>query len=168
MLPVVWWSSNIRTETIGIIDSVTLMYLMFYVISPVFSSCPVFPTALSILPPYPTPHPLPPPPSPLHPRVQYPPAPTISKQPRALASAPSSLRDSKSLSLQYIARPCSASLICKNRSPQIPPPPLLSSVVVIPITPTPVSLAVSPLSALQPRVEIFPGTFPCRCQHPHL
>ena len=134
---------------------------MFYDISPDLSACPPFPTTPSLLLPSPPTHPLPPTSTPLHPLCQSLPVTTISRQPRPPSSAPSSCRGPESVVSKCTARPCSASLIYKPWSPQIPPPPSLPQAVGITSPPPPVSAAVYLLSDLQPRVESFPGPVPC-------
>ena len=97
--------------------------------------------------PYPLHHPLPPPPPP--PPAPYhllgipPHVPTISNQPRPPASVPSSHRGPESDASQCISKLCSASLICKPLSPQIPPPPSMLLAVSITTPPPPISSAVS-------------------------
>ena len=161
MLIVWWWIYNPITESIGILESVPLMCLMHYIISPVFSSCPSSPTDPSLLLPSPLPCPLLLPPAPLHRLSISPPVPTIYEQSSPPTSAMSSFIGPESSASQCTALLCSASLRYKPLSHQIPPPPLLPPAVGIPVPLPSISLAISMLSVLQPRVGIFPGPVPC-------
>ena len=159
-----WCSSNPITEAISILDYLPLMCLICYVVSLVFSSCPLSPTSLSILLHSPFPCLLMT--APLHPLVLSPPVPTISDQPRPPTSVPSSHRGPESAALQFTVQPCSASLIYKPLSPQSPPPPSLPPEVGIHIPPPPVYFYVHLLSTLQLRVGSFLGTVPFKGSAP--
>ena len=143
MLIVGWWSSKPGTDSIETLESITLLCYMCYIIPPIISSCPLSPPALPLLRSSPTPCLLSPPPAPSPPIGRVPPITTTSKKPRLPASAPIAHRDPESFASQYIARTCSASLVCRPRSLQITPPPSLLPEVDNPIPPPRASSAAS-------------------------
>ena len=115
----------------------------------------------SLILPYPPPRPLPTYPAPSHLIGRSPPVLAISEQPITQVSTPSPRRVPELAVLQCIAQPCSTYLRCDPLSPQIPSPPLLQPAVGIPRPPPPVSLSVSPVSALRTHVRNFPGPVQC-------